>query len=301
MAAESRAGPDLSPLGPERLRVEWGPVSLVVAARWPDGFRPGELAAGGRRALEVLEELAALRRLLAVDVRRIRNVRALPQVARGMVAVARPYAEWGVTPMIAVAGAVADAVADTLAGRGATRVSVSNGGDVALRLAPGESVSVGVVAQVDAARPAAKVRVAAGDDIGGVATSGFGGRSLTLGIADAATVFATSAATADVTATLLGNAVDVDTPAVERAAAEDLDPETDLRGRLVTRSVGLLQPADVETALDQGEAWARSQWEEGRIRGAVLTLRDRWRFVGWPGREGLVFCRAAAHGQPDDR
>ncbi|MBE0618358.1 MAG: UPF0280 family protein, partial [Proteobacteria bacterium] len=125
--------------------------------------------------------------------------------------------------------------------------------------------------------------------VGGAATSGFGGRSLTLGIADAATVFADRAATADVAATLSGNAVNVESPAVERVLAESLDPETDLRGRRVTRRIGALSADEMDNALDRGAAWARAQVEAGRIRGAILTLRGRWRFVGWPGAEGVEF------------
>lgn len=294
MSAVPAGEPRLLPLGSERLRVEWGPVSLVLSARWPNGPIREGLAGGGRRALDILEELAAHRRLLTVDVRRIRNVSALPKTVAAMVEAARPFASEGVTPFIAVAGAVADAVAETLVDAGATWVTVTNGGDVALRLAPGASASVGLVPRVDAANPTARVRVASGDGVGGVATSGLGGRSFTLGIADAATVFGGRAATADVAATLAGNAVRVDSPAVERALAESVDPETDLRGRLVTRRVGSLSEGEVERALDQGAAWARSQVEAGRIRGAVLTLRHRWRFVGWPGEAGVEWLGGRA-------
>jgi len=182
---------------------------------------------------------------------------------------------------------VADAVADALVEEGATWVVVSNGGDVAVRLAPGESASVGIVPRVGAPEPVARVRVTAGDGVGGVATSGLGGRSFTLGIADAATVFADRAVAADVAATLAGNAVDVDSPAVERALAETVDPATDLRSRLVTRRVGFLSAAEVDRALDRGAAWAEAQVAAGRIRGAILTLRDRWRIVGWPGEAGV--------------
>jgi ApbE superfamily uncharacterized protein (UPF0280 family) len=237
--------------------------------------------------LQVLEELTGLRRLLALDVRRIRHPGGLPGAARAMVEAAGPFADEGVTPLIAVAGAVADAVADALVEQGATWAVVSNGGDVAIRLAPGESASVGIVPRVAAPAPVARVRVTAADRVGGVATSGLGGRSFTLGLADAATVFADRAAAADVAATLAGNAVNVDSPAVVRVLAESLDPDTDLRGRLVTRRAGALSAGDVELALDRGAVWARAQVEAGRIRGAILTLRGRWRFVGWPGDGGV--------------
>lgn len=288
--------PRLEPLGPDRLRVEWGPVSLVLAARWPDAPLPRGLEAGGRRALEVLEELAVHRGLLALDVRRIRNTAALPRVVGSTVGAARPYADEGVTSLIGVAGAVADEVAEALAAWGASWVVVSNGGDVALRLAPEQSATVGLVARVDDPALVARVRVPAEARVGGVATSGVGGRSFTLGIADAATVFAARAVTADVAATLAANAVDVDSATVERVPAETVDPETDLAGRLVTRRVGPLSADEVDRALDRGAAWATAQVAAGRIQGAILTLRGAWRFIGWP-EEARLEWRATARGE----
>lgn len=278
----------LLPLGPGRLRVEWGPVSLVLAARWAGPPPLGGLEAGGRGALELLEELAAYRRLLATDVRRIRNPAALPGCVRHLVDAVRPFAGEFVTPLAAVAGAVADRVADLLAEGGAVWTVVSNGGDVALRLAPGKAASVGLVPRVDSAEPVARVQVAAEDGVGGVATSGFGGRSHTLGIADAVTVFAERAALADAAATLAADAVDADSPAVTRVPAEELDPETDLRGLRVTRTVGALTRGEVERALDRGAEWVRARVEEGLLKGAVLFLRGHRRTVGWPGEQGLT-------------
>jgi uncharacterized protein len=48
------------------------------------------------------------------------------------------------TPMAAVAGTIADATADFLLGQGLTRIVVNNGGDVAIRLSAGETVTVGI-------------------------------------------------------------------------------------------------------------------------------------------------------------
>ncbi len=273
-------GGPVSLLPDGRLRVEQGPVSLVAEARWPDGPRPRVLVAAGRRALEVLEELAGVRPLLGVDARRIRNPAVLPPVARAMWEAARRFPDRYVTPLVAVAGAVADAVADFLWERGARRVVVTNGGDVALRLAPGQRVRIGVWGRIGDPAPAVRFRVAAEEGVGGVATSGFGGRSLTLGVADAVTVVAGTAALADACATLVANAVDVDSPAVERAPAERVVPDTDLRGLRVTVRVGSLTGAEIEEALDRGAAEALRMVERGLVRGALLHLRGRWRVVG---------------------
>ncbi len=270
-----------------RIRVEHGPLSLVAAARWPDGERPGELRRAGDHAVDVLASLAAVRAALSVDVRRILSLSGLPPVARTMVRAARRFPAPFLTPLASVAGAVADAVADFLVGRGADWAVVSNGGDVAVRLPGGGEAAVAVHARIGAPGPAARFTVRAADGVGGVATSGAGGRSLTLGVADAATVFGATAAEADVAATLLANAVDVDCPAVERVPAEHLDPDTDLKGIRVTRRVGPLTPGEVARALDRGRAAARDLVGAGLVRGAVLSLRGQWRFVGWPGEAGV--------------
>jgi ApbE superfamily uncharacterized protein (UPF0280 family) len=281
-----RAESALLPLGPDRLRVEKGPVSLVVAARWERGPRPALLREAGERALATLSELAEHRPLLSVDARRIRNPAALPPVARAMWEATLPYHDRFLTPLIAVAGAVADEVADFLRREGATWVLVNNGGDLALRLASGESAFVGVVDRLGAP-PGARFRIRADDAIGGVATSGLGGRSFTLGIADAVTVTAATGARADAAATLIANDVSVDSPSVERVPAESLYPETDLGGLDVARSVGALSPAEVAEALDRGAATAEEFVAKELIGGALLFLRGERRLIGFPGRERL--------------
>ncbi len=274
---------------PGRIRIEHGPLSLVAAARWPDGDRPATLRRAGDHAVAVLASLAAVRAALSVDVRRIRNLSGLPPVARDMIQAARRFPAPFITPLVAVAGAVADAVADFLVDRGADWTVVSNGGDVAVRLPGGGEAGVALHARIGAPGPAARFTVRAADGVGGVATSGTGGRSLTLGVADAATVFAPTAAEADAAATLVANAVDVDSPSVERVPAEHLDPDTDLRGIRVTRRVGPLTPGEVARALDRGRAAAQGLVDAGLVRGAVLSLRGQWRFVGWPGEAGVTW------------
>ncbi len=93
-------------------------------------------------------------------------------------------------------------------------------------------------------------------------------------------MLARDAATADVAATLIANAVDVDHPAIERVPARDLDPDSDLGERPVTRAVGALDERAVAAALDAGEARAARLCEAGLIIGGVLVLGWRHRSVG---------------------
>src|SRR5437764_6324531 len=104
------------------------------------------------------------------------------------------------------------------------------------------------------------------DPIRGVATSGRHGRSFSLGIADAVTVLARTASQADAAATIVANAVDLPShPAITRVPASDLQPDSDLGARLVTREVGILSESEIACALESGAVQARHLLEAGLI------------------------------------
>ncbi|MDH3877712.1 MAG: hypothetical protein OET18_07720, partial [Desulfobacterales bacterium] len=67
-----------------------------------------------------------------------------------------------------------------------------------------------------------------------------GGRSFTRGIASAVTVLAASASVADAAATAIANACFVRDKNIRQAPAEQIDPNTDLAGKMVTISIGKL-------------------------------------------------------------
>src|SRR5262249_31034737 len=120
----------------------------------------------------------------------------------------------------------------------------------------------------------------------GIATSGQGGRSFSLGIADAVTVLARRAADADAAATLIANAVDLDHRAIERRPAASLDPDSDLGNLPVTVRVGALLAGEVATALDNGVRKAKSFADAGLILAAMLQLRGQRRIVIGDGYSG---------------
>ena len=121
----------------------------------------------------------------------------------------------------------------------------------------------------------------AADRARGLATSGTGGRSLSMGIADAVTVLGRNGAGADVAATLIANAVDLPGhPAITRVAAEDLQPDNDLGRRLVTRDVGPLGLSDVAAALQRGVAVAERMLAATIIIACALHLAGETRIVG---------------------
>jgi len=254
-----------------------GPIDLVIEAF---GAPPEVALAYGQawqRFQTVLEELVA-------ELPRLRQPRGTPlvgPVAQAMAQACRPHGGVFVTPMAAVAGAVADAVLAALVrGREVERAYVNNGGDIALYLSPGTSFKTGLVNLADAPSMDAYTRIGAECAVRGIATSGWQGRSLSLGIAESVTVLARNAAAADVAATLIANAVDAEDDAIKRLPAREIDADSDLGDQLVTVAVGTLSPVSIECALRRGENAARAMAARGLIEGAHLTLKSETRIVG---------------------
>jgi ApbE superfamily uncharacterized protein (UPF0280 family) len=201
-----------------------------------------------------------------------------------------PLAEVFITPMAAVAGAVADEVLAAMrAGCALRKAYVNNGGDIAIHLAPGERFETGIVGDISKPKITATASIAADDEVRGIATSGWRGRSFSLGIADSVTVLARDAAAADAAATLVANAVNIDHPAVARRPARDLDPDSDLREHRVTVAVGTLDFEALAEALARGRRGARRLRDAGLIAAAYIELQGRRIAIGAasPERPGL--------------
>lgn len=265
-----------------RLHLHDGPIDLVVEAFG----RPREVEAAYRAASErfttVLDELCAeltfLRQACSAETE-------WPQgtVARRMTAAVMPYAsEYFITPMAAVAGAVAEEILASMVGAAElSRAYVNNGGDIALHLGSGETFVVGMVERPDRPSLFGTATLASDQPARGIATSGWRGRSFSLGIADAVTVLADRAAAADAAATIIANAVDLPGhPAVTRVPACELAPDSDLGGRMVTQAVAELTAAEVHQALAAGMRTAERLLRIGLIRSAALTLLGKIRVVG---------------------
>ncbi len=277
-----------------RLRLVHGPIDLILDLAGPVAEVAAAEAAAARAFAGLLEALVAELPLLRTGVTPASPDPEGP-VARRMMAAVRPHAEAFVTPMAAVAGAVADhilaAIRDAADLR---RAMVNNGGDIAIHLAPGEGCRIGIHDHCHFGRLAGVVEIAAADGIGGVATSGWRGRSHSLGIADAVTVLAATAAGADAAATMIANAVDLPgSPQVTRRPARELAPDSDLGDRLVTVGVGTLSRARAAHALDRGAAHARTLLDRGLIRAAFLVLAGQGRSVGRAGTISLAEGDAA--------
>ena len=183
--------------------------------------------------------------------------------------------------MAAVAGSVADEVMEALViGRSLEKAYINNSGDIAVYLTPGATLRLGIVGNLFQPQLDGKAELTFDRPVRGVATSGWQGRSWSFGIADAVTVLAISAAAADVAATLIANAVDVDHPAIERSPASKEDDQTELGERLVTVNVGDLDAESLEVALKRGMNEAKRMLDAGLIIAAVLVLKNEIRTVG---------------------
>jgi ApbE superfamily uncharacterized protein (UPF0280 family) len=264
-----------------RLHLQDGPIDLIVEVWGSEANIRAAYDAAARRFTGLLdtlcEELPELRKAADPVSCMLRG-----KIARRMHAAVAPYAAGHfITPMAAVAGAVAEEVLGAMVDAAhLKRAYVNNGGDIALHLGEGEHFTVGLVDRPDQPGLMQTTIIEADDPTRGIATSGRHGRSFSLGIADAVTVLARTASQADAAATIIANAVDLpEHPAVLRCPAHDLQPDSDLGARLVTREVGDLSYYEIEEALEAGADKARALLGQGLIESAALRLHGETRLV----------------------
>ncbi len=275
-----------------RLHLQHGPIDLIIEA-WGDR---SEVEAAYSQActrfedvLEVLvHELAQLRTPLGNSYPVLTG-----PVAQRMVTACWPYRAHYITSMAAVAGAVADEILQAmLRDRLLAKAYVNNGGDIALHLAKGNTLALGVVNDVDNPAIDATVRLHASLPVRGIATSGWRGRSQSLGIADAVTVLGADAAAADAAATMIANAVNVGHEAISRRPARSQRADSDLGDLPVTVAVGSLPGALRTLALANGCERARQLQQQGLIYAAYLALQGEVRAVQ---AAGAVLEQAVFH------
>lgn len=253
-----------------RLHLHHGPIDLILQG-WGEAaaLRAG-YAAAVTRFDTILAELAS-----ELPALRAEDAPLCGPVARVMAAAVAPFRPAFVTPMAAVAGAVAQTILAAFVRDGICRAYANNGGDIALHLSRGEALTCAV------AGTGTHIMIEAHDPVRGIATSGWRGRSWSLGIADSVTVLAKTAAQADAAATMIANAVDLpDHPAITRRAARDLQADSDLGHRPVTVAVGPLTRADIATALSLGASVAETFRARGLIEACAITLAHETRTLG---------------------
>jgi len=272
-------------LDAQRWHFQHGPIDLVIGADGDAAALASAHAAAWQRFEQVLPELVQeLPQLRLAVSSSPADCPLQGPVARRMWQACRPFANDFITPMAAVAGSVAQEIIACYQRPGIARAWVNNGGDIAMHLTPGQSLKVGLyadIARLDVAQLQDQLlldgqfSVDAAMPVRGVATSGWRGRSFSMGIADSVTVLARTAAQADAAATVIANAVNVNDARVQRAPAASLKDDSDLGQRLVTTGVPLLAPALVLQALQAGLATARSLQNKGLIDSALLVCQQQ--------------------------
>jgi uncharacterized protein len=266
----------------KRLHLQDGPIDLIVEAEGSASDRRVGYEAAARRFTglldELCEELTELRRAADPGACHFKGI-----VARRMHAAVAPFAaDHFITPMAAVAGSVAEEILGAmLRAAPMQRAYVNNGGDIALHLGERKQFSIGLMDRPDQRGVMRTLVIDAKDTARGIATSGRHGRSFSFGIADAVTVLARTASQADAAATIIANAVDLPGHSrIVRCPANELQPDSDLGARLVTRDVGELSYAEVERALEAGADCARNLLAAGLIEGAILRLKGETVEIG---------------------
>lgn len=253
---------------------ECGPMRLVISSFLGKAPQLEMNVTAAKEAFRCLERVAGYKDRLKRRISVIPDhwTDPLPlEMARSALRVADPE----LTPMAAVAGTISDAVADFLQDRGMTKVIVNNGGDIAIRLRGEESATVGIREGLESRTFSRVLLLDASKAAWGVATSGLGGRSLTRGIASAATVVAESASLADAAATSVANASFAADAQVTRRHAEEIDPDTDIPGLLVTTQVGALTEKAKTAALRSAMKRASALVQRGVISGVFLAVGGR--------------------------
>lgn len=272
-----------TPLSDGRWHFQQGPIDLVIGARGSVIAVQAAHDAAWCRFIGILDEL--VRELILLRSPLVGECPLQGVIARRMWNACRPYADSFITPMAAVAGAVAEELIACYARSGVTQAWVNNGGDIALHLAPGQSLRIGLYADLarfdlaelrDGIRTDAQFEVRSELPVRGVATSGWRGRSFSLGIADSVTVLARSAAAADAAATVIANAVNVADPRIARRAACDVKDDSDLGLIPVTVDVPALEPELVAQALQAGLMRAQALRVSGLIWSAALVCQNQF-------------------------
>ncbi len=267
--------------------VECGPMRLLVQG-WQDETPRGEdCLATAKKSIEFLEQVACYAPKFRSPACALDEPDPRLAVVHEMWSAARAVRAPDLTPMAAVAGAIADAVADELQQRlSLTKIIVNNGGDIAVRLKNTECIKAAIRSRVDSPHVSHSILIEARTNVGGICTSGLGGRSATRGIASAVTVLAERASLADAAATAIANSTFIKSPSIKRAPARSIDPGSDLGDFDITISVGRLSEDEVFRSLTQSIYFSEALAAMNKIFGAVITVQDR---TSWTKKlEGLI-------------
>ncbi len=251
--------------------VDWGPTTMTISS-WKNGEpTPVISVLAAWEGVNALAKVSEFHGYMRIKARDLPMGKPLPSVVRRALLACRAVSG-RLSPIAAVAGAIADETADSASELGADRVIVNNGGDIAIRMEGSQEVKVGLRAP-GSEEPFGTLAVKAGYGIRGVASSGWSGRSFSTGVSDMVTTWSRNAAIADAAATFIGSWVKCSGPGVERARAIDIDHSSDLRGTMVTIRPPRLNIRQKKEALTKGSRAAMELKARGLVFGAVINVQ----------------------------
>ena len=267
----------------------WGPIDLIIGAK-ADIHNQQCIAAAHdaawQRFQQILPELVSELDLLQSPIQLGVTQNGLTGlIAQNMWHACQPFCEEFITPMAAVAGAVADHILEYYKVPGILKAWVNNGGDAAFYLTRGQTLPIGLCSNAyqtynqiqndHFVERDAKLTISATDPVRGIATSGWQGRSFSMGIADSVTVLASNAAAADAAATIIANAVNLQDDRIERKRACDVKDNSDLGDRLITVHVPQLEYPLIKQALEKGLEVAQLLQNDHLIWGCILNCQNQ--------------------------
>lgn len=264
-----------------RVYIEYGPVSMVIKASKSSQMLTSlcsESILIIKKTLtdlgQDLEKLSKYPAQISSNMLRDPSLRMLEAVNR--------IGEKTLTPMATVAGMVADIVADWLYSQGADKVIVNNGGDIALRLGNRQSVSMKILSNIHANENEKEVIVRISEDnhIGGVCTSGLGGRSFTRGIANSVTVFSENCRIADACATHIANASYISSKRVHTTRAGKIQPSSDIADLSIVTKVDCLTKEEISKGIENIKKEAIRQIKRNNAMYVVADVQGT-KFI-WP-------------------
>lgn len=257
-----------------QILLEHGPVTMVLMA-YKDEEPLTKLCEEAAAVVEsALEEIAASLTYLRLAPGEIPDG-VLTGLALKMKEAVSASQDPQLTPMAAVAGAIAQETADWLYEQGASRVIINNGGDIALRLSAGEVARLGIISDLDSGAVDRIMTITAESGIGGIATSGLGGRGFTRGIANALTVFSPDALLADALATQLANQTYVESEKVSTVKAGKIDPFSDIAELDVVVEVGHLSDEELDRSILQLKREAEKHYSNNLLYGVIANIQGK--------------------------
>jgi ApbE superfamily uncharacterized protein (UPF0280 family) len=250
-----------------RLFLNHGPIDIVLEAFGKD--KPLAYEKAKKYFSTLLNELVLDMDLLKKEVVPHRNFNN--KISQSMQNATEKFYPEFITPMAAVAGSVADNILNVLVkDTKLEKAYVNNGGDVSFYLTENQTVKSSL-----ASIPNIIAEIDYKDKSRGIATSGWRGRSFSLGIADSVTVLADNAAMADAAATMIANSVNIKNhPSIIKKPAEEIYEDSDLKNLMVTVEVGDLKQSEIEDALRNGNEVGKTYLENGLINSALIELHN---------------------------